>query len=189
MYTDDDLFYTMRKTPLKGHSSLVEEKSVLNIRNRKIALITLRRLHIFRCFYEIKIFAVLLSCKRFYKKRGKMNIVTELTCNRTTDIFSFHIKSTKRHRINGATSPDERLCYFLNKTFRLVHEFSVVFAYAAVSSKATGSQRSQFPICLHLHPCFMSACSEGSDESVHMRSIVRSFATRRCKTYLHDLVH
>ena len=34
MYTDNDLFYTMRKTPLKGHSSLIEEKSVLNIRNR-----------------------------------------------------------------------------------------------------------------------------------------------------------
>ena len=40
-----------------------------------------------------------------------------------------------------------------------------------------------FHMCLHLHPCFMSACSDGSGESEHMCRFVRSFGVRRCDKY------
>ena len=75
----------------------------------------------------------------------------------------------------------------------LVREILALTAHAqkpplnAYSDVSSGTRSLNFGLGLHLHPYFMHASSEGSDETAHVRSLVRALASRRCNKY-HKLV-
>ena len=52
---------------------------------------------------------------------------------------------------------------------------------------SSGARSLNFGLGLHLHSYVMHTSSEGSDETAHVRSLVRALASRRCDKY-HKLV-